>query len=183
MGPFHKLVGGGSPGTKSVPKTGAVFCTRFFAFGCHFLAHLATECATQRASCPPGPVQHFEKRLPSHAIRISSRRLSTQSFRGRPGSSIERPSSFCQCMNEPRMLATSSRTHRIDRKMNFANRAMPCTHPLLSISVCVAVPVLSTCPQLGVTFRCLRFRGTLFVPCFLHLARFFHISCALPFSY
>ena len=36
--PCHKLVGGGSPGTKSVPKAGVAFRTQFFCFGNNFFA-------------------------------------------------------------------------------------------------------------------------------------------------
>ena len=47
-------------------------------------------------------------------------------------------------------------------------RAQPITLP----PVWDAVLVLSTRPQLAVTFRRLPFQGTFFIPCFLYLARF-----------
>ncbi len=80
---FHKLVGGGSPGTKSVPKTGVVFRTRFFGFGNHFLHRLATQCAPQHAPWPPGIISNFERWVQPPAMEISSRRVHTKAEEGR----------------------------------------------------------------------------------------------------
>ena len=81
--PFHKLVGGGSPGTKSVPKARVVFRTRFCGFWCHFLHQLATQCAPQHAPSPPEAVSNFRRWVQSHAMRISSRRAHTKAEEGR----------------------------------------------------------------------------------------------------
>ena len=90
--PLHNLVGGGSPETKSVPKTGVVFRTQFSGFGRHFLHHLATQCAPQHAPWPPEAGSNLQK-VGAVARHKNQQQTRSHKGRGRPSSAIERLSS------------------------------------------------------------------------------------------
>ena len=81
--PLHNLVGGGSPETKSVPKTGVAFRTQFFGLSVVFCTtwrrnvHHSMRLGLQR------PARIFKRWVQSHAIKISSRRVHTKAEEGR----------------------------------------------------------------------------------------------------